>query len=71
MKRESNMNFIARILDLLLGNIRLNENMSRLSKEVEILIKEAKTADRRITRLETYIEIVEKSRSHLHLKEIS
>ena len=65
------MSIIVKIFETLSQSVKMSENIKRNSRQYETLSKEMRELDRRITRLETYVEIIEKNnRAHSHLKEI-
>lgn len=47
----------SKIFDALSGVIKMNDSISRVSEDVKILAKEVRDIDKRVVRLETYIEI--------------
>lgn len=47
----------SKIFDALSGVIKVNDSISRVSEDVKVLAKEVRDIDKRVVRLETYIEI--------------
>jgi len=48
---------ISKIFDALSGVIKMDDLISRVSEEVKVLAKEVRDIDKRVVRLETFIEI--------------
>lgn len=46
-----------KIFDALAGVIKMNDLVSRVSEDVKVLAKEVREIDKRVVRLETFIEI--------------
>jgi hypothetical protein len=63
------VSIIVKILETLSRSAKMSENIKRLSRDYDMLSREMKVIDRRLTRLETYLEIAEKNRQ-FHIKEI-
>lgn len=54
----------SKIFEALSGVIKMNDLVSRVSEDVKILAKEVRDIDKRVVRLETFIEIAkEKSKT--------
>lgn len=53
---------ISKMLNILAGAVELRQKINSLTTNVELLAKEMRDIDRRVIRLETFIEIAEKSR---------
>lgn len=65
------MSITVKIFETITQSVKMAENIKSLGKKYDILSKEMRQMDRRVTRLEVYFEILEKNnRSHSHLKEI-
>lgn len=47
----------SKIFEALSGVIKMNDLVSRVSEDVKILAKEVRDIDKRVVRLETFIEI--------------
>lgn len=47
----------SKIFDALSGVIKMNDLVSRVSEDVKVLAKEVREIDKRVVRLETFIEI--------------
>jgi hypothetical protein len=56
------MTISSKIFDALTGAIKLNDTITRLAEDVKDLAKEVKEMDRRLIRLETFVEIAGKQR---------
>ncbi len=56
------MTISGKIFEALTGAIKLNDTITRLAEDVKDLAKEVKEIDRRLIRLEAFVEIVEKQR---------
>ena len=56
------MSVSGKIFDALTGAIKLNDTIVHLSEDVKDMAKELKEIDRRLVRLETFLEIAEKQR---------
>ena len=47
----------SKIFDALSGVIKMNDLVTRVSEDVKVLAKEVREIDKRVVRLETFIEI--------------
>lgn len=56
------MSMSSKIFEALTGAIKLNDTITRLAEDVKDLAKEVKEIDRRLIRLEAFVEIAEKQR---------
>jgi len=50
-----------KIFDALSGIIKMNDLVTRVSEDVKVLAKEAREIDKRVVRLETFIDIAKGS----------
>ncbi len=60
------MSMSSKIFEALTGAIKLNDTITRLAENVKDLAKEVKEIDRRLIRLEAFVEIAEKQRKIAH-----
>ncbi len=60
------MSVSGKIFDALAGAIKLNDTITRLAEDVKDITKEVKDMDRRLIRLETFLEIAEKQKKLSH-----
>lgn len=56
------MSISSKIFEALTATIKLNDTIVHLAEDVKELSKEARDLDKRLIRLETFIEIAEKQR---------
>jgi ATP-dependent protease HslVU (ClpYQ) peptidase subunit len=56
------MTISSKIFEALTGAIKLNDTITRLAEDVKELAKEVKEIDRRLIRLEAFVEIADKQR---------
>jgi hypothetical protein len=54
------MSISSRIFDAISAGIKLNDTVKNLAEDVKDLAKEVKGIDRRLIRIETFVEIAEK-----------
>jgi hypothetical protein len=60
------MTISSKIFEALTSAIKLNETVTRLAEDFKDLAKEVKEIDRRLIRLEAFVEIAEKQRKLAH-----
>lgn len=56
------MSVSSRIFEALTAAIKMNDTIVHLADDVKLLAKEVRELDRRLIRLETFVEIAEKQR---------
>jgi hypothetical protein len=60
------MSMSSKIFEALTGAIKLNDTITHLAENVKDLAKEVKEIDRRLIRLEAFVEIAGKQRKIAH-----